>query len=481
MAVSKLSCNRRAPAPQQCQCTSTAEGLTKLLIQGDGGIASSTSASTPPGLDELGDAIASDSQIYQESKRPSHGSSMIANDLPADDLEGGRGLQVDFVGGETDVFVDQATQTHASTYEREDLIADGTSEAVEHSSLHLFVLVHGIIGSANDFDFWENQMRERRHKNWEIMKAESIREPLSFPEQINPWRLMKLQDLAEPLVAEIVPWVESFAQDGRKIWLHFVCHSLGGLLVRTALPALCAGLDKIQNCSLDLGHFLTLNSPHIGIQAKRKRYKWKHLVKFKDLHQQVKIQDNERFLEKLADPREEYLPHLAKFRYRTAVAATHWDLIVPFCTAAVCSENPFPRQVIPSLFGSSFWHLDAATGFDNKDIRSMLEGLLGPDTADPAERLRSHVKDLESQSVGLGDTTSEQWNSSDDGSICFPPQMLNDLASVGWRRIAFTLHWTGVNPHTFPIGRPKCEWSQKLIGALIDVLEEEVQLRGAIP
>jgi hypothetical protein len=272
--------------------------------------------------------------------------------------------------------------------------------------------------------------------------------------------------------------VESFSQENKKLHLHFVCHSLGGLLLRTALPAMCEKLDMIRACSVELGHFLTLNCPHMGIQAKRKRYRWKHLVKFKDLHKQVTIQDDERFLERLADSRDEFLPYLARFRHRTAVAATHWDLIVPFCTAAICAENPFPRPIIPSLFGSSFWRLDAATGFESDTLSRFQERLAG--AVDPAERLSSHLKELESETWEPGDSPSEVWSSSDDGSVFFPSQMLNALASAGWRRIAFTLHWTGVSPHTFVIGKTQCEWSQQLVGCLIDVLEEGTLIQGVM-
>ena len=44
--------------------------------------------------------------------------------------------------------------------------------------------------------------------------------------------------------------------------LHFMGHSMGSLIIRGALPKI---LDKMD--SIELGHFISLSSPHLGIQA----------------------------------------------------------------------------------------------------------------------------------------------------------------------------------------------------------------------
>ena len=43
------------------------------------------------------------------------------------------------------------------------------------------------------------------------------------------------------------------------------------------------------------------------------------------------------FLEQLANDR--YCRALGAFKSRTAVAATHWDVMVPCCTAAICAKT----------------------------------------------------------------------------------------------------------------------------------------------
>lgn len=350
-----------------------------------------------------------------------------------------------------------------------DLSSENVLEDKEESLLHLFVLVHGIFSSDHGFDFWEQHMKNRGREHWEILKVASITKALSFRRQINPCINMQLQDLVKPLVDEVVPWVWRFAQKRRKLRLHFVCHSLGGLIVRTALPTLCGQLDKLY--SLELGHFLTLNSPHIGVQpSPYARLRWKHFVNFKDMYRQVILRDEERFLTRLADPGDKFVHHLAKFRYRTAVGATHWDFAVPFCSAVICAENPFQRPI----FGSPFCRLDAATGFESEKMTSLQAQLVKQGSVTPAEEFALHVHNIDSEMMQPGATTHESWKACKNGSLCFPSQMLNGLASVGWRRVAYTLHWTGKSPHTISIGKPSCDRSRQLVGFLIDVLEDGI-------
>jgi hypothetical protein len=281
------------------------------------------------------------------------------------------------------------------------------------------------------------------------------------------------------------------------------------------------------------------------VQAQRFLHSWKNLVTFNYLHKQVTLQDDDRFLQQLADPGGQFLPHLTKFQHRTAVGATHWDLVVPFCTAAISSVNPFPTQRVPSWFHKAFWRLEALQGFAPKDARS-LHSRFSRDVADDQPRfgaedhpnsiLEAHVQSLEDEAghqgdefvlqhneyakedasayatdasqgnnedmrarrgdnlVGMGhqvvkdaqnggrlgrkDSPSDssddaiKWMATSDGDVRFSEPMLPGLSSAQWRRIAFTLHRTGASPHTFPIGKPRCEWASAFIDLLIDMIED---------
>merc|ERR1719221_1697294 len=74
-----------------------------------------------------------------------------------------------------------------------------------------------------------------------------------------------------------------------------------------------------------------------------------------------------RILDELANPNGRFCRDLARFRHRTTVAATHWDIIVPFCTAAICCSNPFPVPNFLTGDLESFWRIDAALGFEEGD------------------------------------------------------------------------------------------------------------------
>eukprot|EP00439_Symbiodinium_sp_Y106_P027588 s1883_g3.t1 len=253
----------------------------------------------------------------------------------------------------------------------------------------LFVLVHGICGHARDFEVWEERLRACERPDWVVRISEKITPHAKFAGS-------EVCKLGEMLAGEVIDWVkELHIQAG--IVVHFVCHSLGGLVARAALPKICEELDD-ELPSVSYGHFITLNTPHLGVRGANLWMCWKNMgvliptAAFSQIHQ-LTLQDrsgetpssetlrsepssssvtttsaaqkpSRRFLESLADPQGRWCEALARFKYRTAVAASHWDVIVPFCTAAICSDNPFPS---PNIFAGdfrTFWRVDAAVGFE---------------------------------------------------------------------------------------------------------------------
>jgi len=357
-------------------------------------------------------------------------------------------------------------------------ITPAVQEVGEDATLHLFVLVHGILGCSNDFDVWEERMQMRGHENWRILKTNSITDNVRFASQIGCGRgTYRLQELGADLVNEVVRWMKDCSAGAGRISLHFVCHSLGGIIVRAALPELHNRLqsreEKLRS-EISYGHILTLNSPHIGNQGKRFLHRWRNRLTSKDLHKQINLQDDDMFLLQLADPQGGYLPHLRLFKHRTAVAASHWDLLVPFCTAAICSINPFPRPtLLPSWFGSSYWRLDAVVGFHQDEVPARMAAKLEGRSTEAQLELATHAIKLDSaMDPSMFWNSYRTWRHSDDGDVNFLAKMLTGLASTNWRRIVYTVHRTGVTPHTFTIGRPHNSWSEEFMDLLIDILEE---------
>ena len=70
------------------------------------------------------------------------------------------------------------------------------------------------------------------------------------------------QVIAATEVREILSQQRADASGSVRFVLHFRGHSMGSLSSRGALPKV---LEKME--SIELGHFISLSSPHLGIQA----------------------------------------------------------------------------------------------------------------------------------------------------------------------------------------------------------------------
>ncbi|CAJ1346927.1 unnamed protein product [Effrenium voratum] len=158
-------------------------------------------------------------------------------------------------------------------------------------ALQLFVLVHGICGSSRDWEVWKNRLELRRRADWEVRASDSIT-PFSY---FGGYEVHKLGELLAKQVAE---WA------------------------RAALPRICEwDLPGVVH-----GHFVTLNTPHLGVRGANLWMCWKNmgvLIPIKSFNQihQLTLQDERsdvaplreesgssfgrrsaRLLEELADP-----------------------------------------------------------------------------------------------------------------------------------------------------------------------------------
>ena len=242
------------------------------------------------------------------------------------------------------------------------------------SALHVIVLVHGIDGSEADWVQWEACLREdlEAELSQKLQSSYTTLVSTSFTKHCcvhNPHGDIVLW--ARKLAEEVNSGLSKLVKEGRprlcRVVLHFVCHSLGGIIARKALPDICEkvlGADAGDGeVGVSYGHFVTLNSPHLGISNW-----WKSLGGktpwFKHI-QQLTFQDagsDSPLLEKLS--KDEYICCLRRFQSLTAVAASQYDVMVPFCTAAMCTKNPFPStSFVQRLFQKSSWSVDLVHGF----------------------------------------------------------------------------------------------------------------------
>ncbi|CAK0789799.1 unnamed protein product, partial [Prorocentrum cordatum] len=200
--------------------------------------------------------------------------------------------------------------------------SSSTTTGRRASPLQLFVLVHGIAGCEGDWKIWRERLELRGRQDWDVRASTSITAGARFSGD-EVWKL------GDVLVDEVLGWVgEIFSpcqdapgahpqpgggapDDGHletstsssslgeasavpSLVLHFVCHSLGGVVLRAALPGIVGGLDGDPRVSY--GQILTLNTPHLGVHTASWLMFWKNLsllvppALFRQVHQ-LTLQD----------------------------------------------------------------------------------------------------------------------------------------------------------------------------------------------
>ena len=314
------------------------------------------------------------------------------------------------------------------------------------------MMVHGLDGFPSDFDLWVSCLAGLKPE-LRTMASESFTASCCF------WNGSGcIVQWARSLAGEVSAQVEALAKEGaRSVVLHFVCHSLGGLITRQALPLL-----KTFTLPVSFGHLITLNSPHMGV-----RNWWKGLGgllarlvgKFQYLRQLTLHDDSQAgmcYLEQLANE----TACLKEFQSRTAVAATHFDVMVPFCTAAICSTNPFPS---PSS-GERFWRVDAVHGFSGSTAF-----VTSPEAHSCAREFEESLKE------DLIKAGQEGMLSSSDHAVEFTAATLKGMQTCQWRRVAYTLSMRREDAHLFAVGKDhRCNEAEEGSRAFIQQLIRSV-------
>jgi predicted esterase len=118
--------------------------------------------------------------------------------------------------------------------------------------LHIFVLVHGLGGNASDLLPFKNYISLVNPNSEFIISTKNSAD--NSDKDIN--------ELAENLAKEIDADIEFF--DPKKIdKISFIGFSLGGIIIRAALPLISTYKEKFYG-------FVSLASPHLGLKIKEK-------------------------------------------------------------------------------------------------------------------------------------------------------------------------------------------------------------------
>jgi len=284
--------------------------------------------------------------------------------------------------------------------------------------LHLFILQHGNHGKPSDHIQFELTLRALPWGNVHILRAKNNAEDTS----IGVLRGGEL--LANEILAEIIKIRSDERWATIKIKASLCGHSLGGLFCRAALRTLFAPENQNTIHNIEWVTFLSLNSPHLGVQKpsygiKDRRFLWRFA--YRSVVNAACVVGNgitgddliltTDVIDSLAMD-----PYLLNFQNPTLVSLAHHDLPVPFPTASLLLTNPFPKLHpfdVLTLVGSSGFQSDyEKLQFRERTISSV------------AKDLRFEEADLEKPMAK--DNKHQNWVST---------KAYNALNKYNWRRI----------------------------------------------
>jgi pimeloyl-ACP methyl ester carboxylesterase len=117
---------------------------------------------------------------------------------------------------------------------------------LEYQGIHLFVMVHGFQGNSNDMRLLKN--------NIALLFPEVMFLCSSANEEHTEG---DIQQMGVRLAQEVNNYITQYCPGCSLGKVSFIAHSLGGIIVRTALPYLEEHREKFSM-------FMTLSSPHLG-------------------------------------------------------------------------------------------------------------------------------------------------------------------------------------------------------------------------
>eukprot|EP00427_Karlodinium_veneficum_P007045 CAMPEP_0169087334 /NCGR_PEP_ID=MMETSP1015-20121227/14175_1 /TAXON_ID=342587 /ORGANISM="Karlodinium micrum, Strain CCMP2283" /LENGTH=617 /DNA_ID=CAMNT_0009147555 /DNA_START=99 /DNA_END=1952 /DNA_ORIENTATION=- len=234
------------------------------------------------------------------------------------------------------------------------------------SSVNLCIMAHGLMGSKHDWDVWMDMLQER-FPDWVLWPLSSlvVNRGTSFMGD-------SVKALSNKAAIEMVIAIRSQLLRGcSKVTVHCIGHSMGGLVLRGALPRVLEELPETEASQVQFGHYMALSSPQLGVQAgwAVPWLWWRNLSKytgrFSGQLTQLAIQDGKKhelpYLAALADKDGKYVAALRKFKCRTCVSMTTGDPLIPTCSGLIQRENPFNKSFLQSGFKGT-WRFEAREG-----------------------------------------------------------------------------------------------------------------------
>lgn len=231
-------------------------------------------------------------------------------------------------------------------------------------SANICILAHGMGGDAEDWSFWVSVLKER-FPTWHVRPLQSLKQAARFLGS----GLDVLAELAAKEMVEAVTEARSELKDGELLTLHCIGHSMGGIIVRGALAKL---VEQLGSKCPEMGHYLSLSSPQLGIQASwwAPSQAWRNLCWLSAFITpqlaQLAIQDGNRerppYLVEISRLSGPHMKVMHRFRFRTCATLSSGDPLISFPSGLI--DPAREARVTGTFWAKSHWHFEERSGFD---------------------------------------------------------------------------------------------------------------------
>ncbi|CAJ1452336.1 unnamed protein product, partial [Effrenium voratum] len=120
--------------------------------------------------------------------------------------------------------------------------------------MNICILAHGMGGTEKDWQTWV-EVLSKLYPDWSLHPLQKLAPGCRFMGK-------DVKELSSLAADEILEILEKHRSQEQHLVLHCIGHSMGGLILRGALPKVLEAID-----SMELGHYVSLSSPHLGIQS----------------------------------------------------------------------------------------------------------------------------------------------------------------------------------------------------------------------
>lgn len=233
--------------------------------------------------------------------------------------------------------------------------------AVPAAGRVLCVMVHGLGGTVRDWDTWV-EVLSSRFPEWSLKPLETLAGGARIlGRAVDALASEAAEEIADAVNAQLA----MLGSPSECLTVHFIGHSMGGIIIRGALPKL---VDEVGVERVRLGHYISLSSPHLGVQApwSTPRHAWKNLSRLTQPVSlqlaQLSVQDargkrRRPYLVALSDPAGPHLAQLRRFRTRTCVTMARGDALIPLASGLIEPGHQLFQWHAFSSEGS-FWRLE---------------------------------------------------------------------------------------------------------------------------